>query len=90
MNGRERVQDVFERVSGIDLQSSEALLSGIATAAAVFLVMVSSYAAFRLWSEPEESGVDEMELLMYLLRALLLLCALGAMMFYMKRSAGGG
>lgn len=89
MNATERMRDAFERVAGIDLQSSETVLSGIAVAAAIFLVMVSAHAAFRLWSEPEESGVDEMDLLMYLLRALLLLCALGAMMLYMKRSAGG-
>ncbi len=88
MDDRERVRDIFERVSGIGLQGSEALLSGVATAAAVFLVIAVAQAAFRRWSDTGEDGIDEMELLAYLLRALLLLFVLGAMMFYMKRSTG--
>ena len=79
--------EVFEKVARINLERSEALLSGIATAAAVFLVIVTAISAFRMLDEGEHAPLEIQDLAVYTLRALALLFLLGSVMLHMAQSA---
>jgi len=79
--------EVFEKVSRINLERSETLLSGIATAAAVFLVIATAVSAFQMLGERENTRVEVQDLVIYTLRALALLMLLGAVMLHMANTA---
>ncbi len=79
--------EIFEKVSRINLERSETLLSGIATATAVFLVIATVVSAFQMLGEQEGARVEIQDLVVYTLRALALLLLLGVVMLHMANTA---
>ena len=87
-NGSSEQHDIFGRVAGFELATSESVLSALTTAVMIFLVIATAAAGFELWASGRGQQFSEADLIGLLLRALTLLSLLAATMAYMARTSG--